>query len=368
MKILALMCVRNEADLLAESLEYLIQSGIEVYVMDNGSTDGSLEIARSYVGKGVRHVERFPEDSQCSSMAHEQFVLGDILRRKNELARSEDADWFLNVDADEFRDGPWDGWNLAESLRRVDREGYSAVNFEVFDFQWTDADLSEEKRVTQRMKHYWQRPWWNSAQIKAWKKSLDLEGMVESGGHYVDFPGRKIYPRRFLMRHYPLRSAEMAHRKLMQDRVQRLCHDEVARGWHTHLKTVDQRLLHARPAQEFASVLDSVAELQHLLTKQYLEERVWQERFELKPQYFELNFQLLQAKISDWIQLSVLELKQCYVQILRTLNGQQLNIREGIFPAQQLILKCLLIMASMGQDIDLGRKINALELQLSQGL
>ena len=60
------------------------------------------------------------------------------LERFEQIAAEHDHDWALVCDADEFRESPWPGMTLIEALREVDALGYSAVNFEVFNFRPTD--------------------------------------------------------------------------------------------------------------------------------------------------------------------------------------------------------------------------------------
>lgn len=47
-RIVALLAIRNEALYLEKCLDHLYQQGIEVCIIDNGSTDNSLEIAKSF--------------------------------------------------------------------------------------------------------------------------------------------------------------------------------------------------------------------------------------------------------------------------------------------------------------------------------
>jgi hypothetical protein len=48
------------------------------------------------------------------------------LLRNEELALALDGDWFIHMDADEFRLSPWPGLNLAQALEPVDRAGYNS--------------------------------------------------------------------------------------------------------------------------------------------------------------------------------------------------------------------------------------------------
>lgn len=45
----AIVAVRNEAVYLNTLLTYLCKQGVEVIIIDNGSTDGSIEIAETYI-------------------------------------------------------------------------------------------------------------------------------------------------------------------------------------------------------------------------------------------------------------------------------------------------------------------------------
>jgi glycosyltransferase involved in cell wall biosynthesis len=49
---LAVVCVRNEAIHIRRCLEHLIGSGLEVYLIDNQSTDGTREIASEFLAGG----------------------------------------------------------------------------------------------------------------------------------------------------------------------------------------------------------------------------------------------------------------------------------------------------------------------------
>ncbi len=56
--------------------------------------------------------------------------------------------------------------------------------------------------------------------------------LASTGGHEVQFEGRKVFPLKFLMKHYPLRSITQAARKL-EDRKKRTQKERSERGWHT---------------------------------------------------------------------------------------------------------------------------------------
>src|SRR5689334_9957716 len=131
-RVVALLAAYNEADVIGAVLAHLIAEGVEVYVIDNGSTDATAAVAEAFVGKGVLRVERMtgsPDNDGTNAFQWER-----ILRRKEELAREIDADWFIHHDADEFRESPWSGRSLAEAIAAVDRAGYNAIDFAVLNF------------------------------------------------------------------------------------------------------------------------------------------------------------------------------------------------------------------------------------------
>lgn len=70
-------------------------------------------------------------------------------------------------------------------------------------------------------------------QLKTWKKSQQIE-LKSSAGHFVHVENPKIYPLKFLNRHYPLRSMEQAGKKVFQDRLPRFEKERGERGWHGH--------------------------------------------------------------------------------------------------------------------------------------
>jgi len=115
-RVVAIMAVYNEADIIVPSIQKLVNEGLLVYVIDNWSTDGTYELVRNLVGKGVIGVERFPKSGP--PIYYEWMKL---LRRKEELTSVLEADWFMHVDADEVRKAPWQGVNLKDAIWKVDQ-------------------------------------------------------------------------------------------------------------------------------------------------------------------------------------------------------------------------------------------------------
>ncbi len=71
--------VYNERRFLPGCIEHLREQGIEVYVIDNESTDDTLEIAQRYLGRGVIGIESLPR-AGC-------FALRVQCKRQEELAQ-----------------------------------------------------------------------------------------------------------------------------------------------------------------------------------------------------------------------------------------------------------------------------------------
>ena len=60
--IVALLGIRNEALYLEKCLDHLYQQGISTCIIDNNSTDNSLDIAKSFTNRGVIQIETLQFD------------------------------------------------------------------------------------------------------------------------------------------------------------------------------------------------------------------------------------------------------------------------------------------------------------------
>ena len=222
MRVVALLATHNEARFVRSCIEHLIGQGIDVYLLDNDSTDATVKIAERYVGHGLAGLENIPRA--------EVYSWRPILERKAELAASLDADWFVHVDADEIRLPPRSHQTLAEALAAVGRQGYNAVNFQEFTFVPTrESPDHDHARFLQTMRWYYAFTPRFPHRLNAWKRPDEPVDLASSGGHQVSFPGLRMYPYSFPMRHYLFLSIEHAVRKYVARKYDPA---EVADGWH----------------------------------------------------------------------------------------------------------------------------------------
>jgi glycosyltransferase involved in cell wall biosynthesis len=206
MRILALIAARNEERFLGGCLEHLVSQGVEAYLCDDGSTDGTLDIAERYLGRGLRGIERRAHDGT--------YRWESLLRRKEELALELDADWYLHLDADEIPLAPRPGTTLAEALAEVDARGDNAVELAELTFVPTreapDHDHGDFRRT---MRWYYPFAPTPLHLVRGWKRQPDRVDLATTGGHAVGFPGRRISPERFRLCHYLFLSRDHAARK-----------------------------------------------------------------------------------------------------------------------------------------------------------
>lgn len=223
MRVIALMTAYNEERFIAGCLEHLFDQGVETYLIDNGSTDRTAEIAERYLGRGLIGVEKFPRVEGTYKWA-------PLLRRKEELAASLEADWFMHADPDEIRIAPRPELTLAEAFADVGKKGYNAVNFVEFTFIPTREEPDHDHPdFVRTMRHYY--PFMRNFpfQVKAWKKQSDRVNLVHSGGHRVRFPDFRLYPEPFKMRHYPYLSVPHIVSKYLDKKYDP---EELKKGWH----------------------------------------------------------------------------------------------------------------------------------------
>jgi uncharacterized coiled-coil protein SlyX len=228
-RVVALIAAYNEEDILGTVVADLVDQGVMVYIIDHGSTDSTREVVEPYLGKGLIAVERFTDPE---SVPNQAFQWEHILKRKETLARELDAHWFIHHDADEFRESPWKDRTLAQAIRMVDRFGYNAVDFQVFNFWPTHEGFQPGDDPRKAFPSYAPGESFNKIQVRCWKKTPGHVDIASTGGHDAAFPNRKVFPIRFILRHYPIRGQHHGERKVFAERRGRFVASERARGWH----------------------------------------------------------------------------------------------------------------------------------------
>jgi Glycosyl transferase family 2 len=233
--VVAIIAAYNEADIIEQVVIDLLAQGVDVYFLDDGSTDGTTEIVQRYLGRGVLAIEHLNETFRDDPPRG--FEWERILVRKAQVAQGVDANWFIHNDADEFRESPWSGVPLAAAIERVDALGFNAIDSMRLDF-WPVHDSLRAGDDVREAFTFWAMPApYDRRQVRCWKKTASVVDLASSGGHEVQFAGRTICPVRFILRHYPIRGQAHGERKIRERRA-RFLQRERERGWHVQYDEV----------------------------------------------------------------------------------------------------------------------------------
>jgi hypothetical protein len=234
-RVVAIISTFNEADIIDPVLAHLYENRIEAYLIDNHSTDDTVERARAWLGKGLLDIETFPSQQPTGVPV----AWAQILERKAELAAELGADWYIHHDADEIRESPWPGMSLHDALRWVDRLGFNTIEFRLLNFPPVDDGFAAGCDLKTYFTRWEEGPEHDRIQRKCWKAGqVDL--LLADGGHDVRFENRRLFPIPFLLRHYPIRSQRHGTRKVMKERKGRFAPTEIALGWHRQYDHVDE--------------------------------------------------------------------------------------------------------------------------------
>jgi hypothetical protein len=235
MRVLALLAARNEERFVGGCIAHLARHGLETYLIDNDSTDRTVELAAG--APGLAGIETVPYDGV--------YDWRRLLERKEELAASLDADWFLHADPDEIRLPPSSAVSLADALAAADAAGYDAVNFVELTFVPTkESPDHDHERFQETMRRYYPFQPAFPHRLTAWKRQGSRVDLASSGGHCVAFPGLRMFPESFPMRHYLFLSIDHARRKY-GERV--FAAEELAAGWHSGRAQLDADAIELLP-------------------------------------------------------------------------------------------------------------------------
>jgi len=251
--------VYNEQDMVGEVIEHLLSEGLDLVVLDNGSTDGSYEVCKKFAEKGLVTLEQYSSSS---------FNWPLLLRMLYDMALKKNPDWLVRSGQDEFLESGISNVSLKEAIVKEDEKGCNLIQFDVFEFFMTDADNLQAKSTRERFPYY---SWQNEDQYRAWKYHPGIR-VEDAGGHYPIFPRHikyKIANRKFVHRHYRYRNKQQAIKNHL-DRLNRLKGvPEAKLGWSANWKRI---------AKEGGPHV-----VEHKLLTKYLEDNNWNHELKYYP-------------------------------------------------------------------------------------
>jgi hypothetical protein len=206
-----MLYARDEADVLPWNLEWYAKLGIPTVAVDNGSSDGTSELFERASREGsVVAVRRIETDE------HDLPLLLDAVLA---LALAQQPDALVLAAADEFFEVA-DGSDLVSAMTEDLAGGFNALKFANMEFVMTPADDPSVENPVERMRHYSFR---KVGLIRAYR-SIPGISLAEGMSHRPTLPegaSLEIAPRKYVNRHYPLRSLEQLRRKLERVRPTR---------------------------------------------------------------------------------------------------------------------------------------------------
>ncbi len=135
MRFHALLAVRDEADIVGQSLGHLLNWADAIYVFDSGSVDETWDIVCEFAARDKRVVP-LRKDAVFFS---EKRLRGWIFNQAR--SRMREGDWFIRVDADEFHH-----MTPPKFVRTRMRPHETIAYYQYYDFRLTYSEVEQWER------------------------------------------------------------------------------------------------------------------------------------------------------------------------------------------------------------------------------
>ncbi len=204
MKLFALAIVKDEGDIIEQSVRHAARFCDRVFVLDNGSSDDSWAIVEALAAELPDSVTAFGVDRRPFTDDMRRLMYDEL---RIQLGPQ---DWFMQLDADEF---------LLEDprpfLTRAGDRGVSRVRTWQAQFQFTDRDLADyladrddrRKPIETRRRSFvvdWREDrFWRNEPTRAWVGAATIPDL-----------GGRTARRALVNRHYQNRDPEQMARRL----------------------------------------------------------------------------------------------------------------------------------------------------------
>lgn len=196
MKIFAISVIKNEADVLAQNLLDASSWADKIFILDNGSTDGSWEIAQSLASDKIIPWKR-------DTTPFYRGIRAQVYQEFKHLASAGDW-WCFRLDADEFYlDDP------REFLSLVPDNHHFIVSDSV-QFRLTKEDFSDGKSPAGIEDiRYHDKHTWSEARFFRHRPKLEWPLKTERPKHMGIMHNRRIK-----LKHYQFRSLEQVKQRV----------------------------------------------------------------------------------------------------------------------------------------------------------
>jgi hypothetical protein len=228
-RIVAISCVKNENDIIEAFVRHTLTFVDKLVVLDNGSTDGSLEILRALREHGGLPVDIVEDPSP----GHWQWQR--MTRLMNEFAVGKyGADWVVSLDADEFIDAesPFDFRSALSSIS-------GPVSMEWRTYVPSIEDDEGELNPVLRMRHRLAKEELKWFKVIVPRSIAAREGaQLAQGNHEVLMEGRALAMTpiaRVNLAHFPIRDPQQFPSKIALCVLQHTAMHEKDPGWGYHL-------------------------------------------------------------------------------------------------------------------------------------
>lgn len=216
----AILCVRNEGMHIRRAISDFVNDGVDVIVIDNGSTDQTLDICSEFKGNGLLFTRNMPWSGN--------FDLTQQLEIKNTIISQLRHDWIIHADADEWMHSSREGESLVDGITRISDCGFNVINFEEFVFLPKPNQISDPTSYKKQSLHYYYFAPRKKRLMRAWNRILNVNN-ASSGGHVLRGENINVAPESFILRHYIVLSYQHALDKYIDREFSRR---DLVKQWH----------------------------------------------------------------------------------------------------------------------------------------
>ena len=216
----AIIAFRNERRYLPTLLGHLNNQGVDAFLIDNGSDDGSADIVAEYRNAPVIGLTRVPYAGVLDLTA--------LLHAKEQVMGELKHDWLIHHDADEILESAAADQTLGGLAATADRSGVDVIDFDEFVFvPPSPAGYPDGDYRGHGADYYFFQP--RPLRLNRMFRRSAFIGFGLSGGHSPTFQSGAVVQASHILRHYIVLDETHARSKYVQRRFAQAGLDK---GWH----------------------------------------------------------------------------------------------------------------------------------------